>query len=237
MRIKQYCNPTEAARREHLDKWHAFHQVVDQSFEKAGSVSMRQLSLTQTEIAFDGTTAVSGTGTAFNTELQVGDNLVQAGVRYRVVSITNDTAAVVENTGAPPVGAGVSGWTVERPMSETSTCRVQVPTLDELTLKAHGIAIYNEFPSGFYNAYTALHYGGNNIKTPDDVGALMVPFNLYPGTYQPSGHINVSRAREFYLSYCSSVISSTVEGTLVVLASAINFLLISDGSAVLRYST
>ena len=65
----------------------------------------------------------------------------------------------------------------------------------------------------------------------------MINFNLYPGTYQPSGHINVSRAREFYIAYTSSVISTSLVGTLVVVAAAINFLLISDGSAVLRYST
>ena len=29
----------------------------------------------------------------------------------------------------------------------------------------------------------------------------MVNFCLYPHSYQPSGHINVSRAREFYLDY------------------------------------
>jgi hypothetical protein len=28
-----------------------------------------------------------------------------------------------------------------------------------------------------------------------------IPFCLYPNDYQPSGHINVSRAREFYLNY------------------------------------
>jgi hypothetical protein len=34
---------------------------------------------------------------------------------------------------------------------------------------------------------------------------------------------------EFYITYTSSVISNSVTGTLIVSASAINFLLISDG--------
>jgi hypothetical protein len=110
-------------------------------------------------------------------------------------------------------------------------------TVDDVTIVAHGINIYDKFPTKFYNAYTSYHYGGPNINTPQDSGLVFVPFALYPGTYQPSGHINVSRAREFYLNYDSSVISSATPGTLVVIASAINFLLISDGSAVLRYST
>ncbi len=57
--------------------------------------------------------------------------------------------------------------------------------------------------------------------------------NLYVLGYvnindQPSGHINVSRAREFYILYESSVITSVNLGQLIVVASALNFLLISD---------
>lgn len=105
-------------------------------------------------------------------------------------------------------------------------------TIDSITIKAHGIPIYNGFLSKFYNAYLPYHYGGPNINVPEDKGALFIPFNLYPGTYQPSGHLNISRAREFYLEYTSSVISTSNVGTLIVAAEAINFLLISDGSAV-----
>ena len=109
-----------------------------------------------------------------------------------------------------------------------------------VTIKAHGIPIYNAFPTGFFNAYVPYNYGGHNIRAPDDVGALMITFCLYPGTYQPSGHINISRAREFYIDFETSPNISSQSGsrgTLVIVASAINFLLISDGSAVLRYST
>ena len=119
----------------------------------------------------------------------------------------------------------------------SATVPVVTPTIDDVTIKAHGIYIYNQFPSKFYNAYMPYHYGGHNIKTPEGPGPLLISFALYPGSYQPSGHINVSRAREFYLEYNSSVISGSTPGTLYVAASAINFLLISDGSAVLRYST
>ena len=131
--------------------------------------------------------------------------------------------------------------TSSKPSESSYTVEVLVPTLKTVALKAHGIPIYGAFPNGFYNAYKPLNYGGHNIRAPRDVGALMITFCLYPGTYQPSGHINVSRAREFYLEYeCAGFIGSggaNTTGNLVVTASAINFLLISDGSAVLRYST
>jgi hypothetical protein len=45
----------------------------------------------------------------------------------------------------------------------------------------------------------------------------MMNFCLYPGTYQPSGHINVSRAREFYLQFVSSYCGSATQCDLLVL--------------------
>lgn len=130
-------------------------------------------------------------------------------------------------------------------------------TIDSLHVRAHGISIYKSLNDEFFANYIPWHYGGTNVRTPEDEGALMINFCLYPGTYQPSGHINISRAREFYIEYVSSYVgaadtqttltagggpnSTTVtqaaQATLILVAIAINFLLISDGSAVLRYTT
>lgn len=129
----------------------------------------------------------------------------------------------------------------------------QIDTFDTVTLTLQNIYIYNAMPKIFFNAYTPFTYGAQHINTPDDSGVAMVVFNLYPGAYQPSGYLNISRAREFYINYSSSVIGVTnysqiltgnaqtwsglVQGTLSILGIAINFLLVSDGSAVLRYTT
>jgi len=113
------------------------------------------------------------------------------------------------------------------------------PTMDQIAVEAHGVPLYRDVPASFFNHYVPYTYGGQHIKTPDDCGVYMITFNLYPGSYQPSGHVNVSRAREFYLAFRS--VAGTVDennpADLVVIGIAINFLLISDGSAVLRYST
>ncbi len=112
------------------------------------------------------------------------------------------------------------------------------PTFDEIRISAHGIPIYTDFPQQFYQSYIPGTYGGYNINTPADCGLVMINFCLYPGTYQPSGHVNVSRAREFYIKFTTKVtFSDSNTADLIVVASALNFLLISDGSAVLRYST
>jgi hypothetical protein len=128
--------------------------------------------------------------------------------------------------------------------SESSTGQIvpdtyaaELPVVDTVTLTAHGINIHEKFPELFFNSYVPFHYGGPAINTPDDRGVMMINFCLYPGSYQPSGHINVSRAREFYLNWTTNYFSSNTTGSLHVVAIALNFLLISDGSAVLRYST
>jgi hypothetical protein len=122
-----------------------------------------------------------------------------------------------------------------------SDCNVaywtETNTLDTIQISAHQIPIYRTTAVGFFNSHIPLQYGGVNIQTPSDPGAYMINFCLYPGTYQPSGHFNISRAREFYFEYTSSFISSVNICNLLIDASALNFLLISDGSAVLRYST
>lgn len=135
----------------------------------------------------------------------------------------------------------------------SSTVKTVAATLDTVNIKAHGIDLYQQFPAQFYASYLTFVFGGPNINVPADKGCLFVNFCLYPGTYQPSGHVNVSRAREFYFNFTSSVIGGSPaspnvvnqpamstpsnNGYLYLLAIAINFLLISDGGAVLRYST
>lgn len=123
----------------------------------------------------------------------------------------------------------------------TASWLAQIPVVNRVTFQAHGIPIYNEIPAVMYNQYFPL-VRGEKLNTPTDLGAYCVMFNLYPGVYQPSGHINVSRAREFYVKFDNASTNSRALGTvteadLLASANALNFLLISDGSAVLRYST
>lgn len=112
-----------------------------------------------------------------------------------------------------------------------------VPTVDSLSLTSHGITIFDAFSDTFFNQYMPNHYGGAAITTPEDPGALFMNMSLYPRGYQPAGHLNVSRARETYIKFTSSYVSARTPADLIVVGVAINFLLITDGSAVLRYST
>ncbi len=108
-----------------------------------------------------------------------------------------------------------------------------------LRLQAHSVDLFSEFPAQFFNSYIPYQFGGSHITAPTDPGLYLYSFALHPGTYQPSGHFNVSRARELYLNYTSNFITSDTNNTATffVQAKAINFLLVSEGSCSLRYST
>lgn len=112
-----------------------------------------------------------------------------------------------------------------------------VSSVDTLSLTSHGITIFDSFNDTFFNQYMPYHYGGTALTTPEDTGAMFVNFALFPRSYQPSGHLNISRARETYLKWTTTYITPNTPVDLLVCGVAINFLLISDGSCVLRYST
>lgn len=197
---------------------------------------------------FSAETGISGTATSTGGTASEAVTALPSGSIIRVNSLefttSGETAVGATVITATTTTAAITSGTVVTKLVKVVTvprneyiAKRWLPTLSTLSITAHSIDIYKEFPAAFFNAYTPYHYGGPNINTPSDVGALFVPFCLYPGTYQPSGHINVSRAREFYLKYQSDVFNSYNTGLCCIMASAINFLLITDGSAVLRYST
>jgi hypothetical protein len=153
---------------------------------------------------------------------------------HRLTKIVN---AVQDTTLSLNLNVGGVAATATQGNIMSSEYFLPVPTVDTLSLTSHGITIFDSFNDTFFNQYMPLHYGGTALTTPEDVGALFINFALFPRSYQPSGHLNISRARETYLKWTSSYISPSTSVDLLVVSIAINFLLISDGSCVLRYST
>jgi hypothetical protein len=64
---------------------------------------------------------------------------------------------------------------------ERVTFPVATETVDTLQLQAHGINIFSTFKAQFFRDYMTYTFGGANIVTPEDAGALMLNFCLYPG--------------------------------------------------------
>ena len=242
MQINDYNSTNAVTRRQHLDKWQSFAQYNNVEYAQTGFNQYKKAILTGTDVSLDITVnvgRVTGVATDFdgtvsggNAEIAPGEYLVINGHPYLVASITSATVLELGVDTQPYPAAAIANsvdfykYSVGPVTAHVDVC---VRTIDTIKITAHSINIYDTYPAGFFNAYIPFRYGGAYVKTPDDCGVIMIPFNLYPGSYQPSGHLNVSRAREFYLEYTSSVISASTHGNLIVIASAINFLLISDG--------
>jgi len=157
-------------------------------------------------------------------------------------STTMQSNNYAESVVSPPTTEGLAGPTPSVFIGQTvqpTTYYPSVSTIDAMSLVSHGISIFDVFSDMFYNKYIPYNYGGQLMNTPkDDPGVQLINFALFPGVYQPSGHLNISRARETYVNPISTYVSATNGKTnFYAVARAINFLLITDGSAVLRYST
>ena len=199
-----------------LDKWHSFGRVVGTDYalsqvvstQAAGGSGIRQPTGTVT-IATDGTVTSSADG-QFSTDFAAGD---QISINGYICTVLNPSAALVmtvvpaPRTNAPIIAAGTAA--IVKLQSPKVTVNVFNPTVDYLSVSAHGIPLYNNIENNFFSDYLPYTYGGPNINSPADRGLMMINFCIYPGTYQPSSHINVSRAREFYFKYSSSVLGTT----------------------------
>ena len=108
------------------------------------------------------------------------------------------------------------------------------PVVDTISLIANGIELFKSTKSEFYNSYIPSKYAG--VNTPDDRGLYMMPFCNKMLQHNPSGTIDVSLCREFYLRFTSNKINSQFPVDLIVLAKVINFLLIDNNTLSLKYN-
>jgi hypothetical protein len=219
--------------------WHSFMSNSRQQVLGSGSVSSLVASRNVYSIdneSGNGTLLTAATSTSFANATALGVAQATPGVQVGLVS----TTPVVTN--APVAATGYAeSWKMQVASSSTRTVVNSVRTIDTVGVQAHGINLYNDFDSSFFNSYIPEVYGGGPgsqvLTSPSDQGLLFINFCLHPYENQPSGHVNTSRAREFYVRFTSSVVNSTNTATFLAEAQALNFLLVSDGSAVLRYTT
>jgi hypothetical protein len=253
--VKPVANTTVVAfpNNKSLQTWHRFSGFVDSTQDLDGVATCKIDTVAQAEV--DAFLAIADGGVSPAAQLVLYTALPKttaaaAALYALATAVSLDPSTPAGAAGSAAVFNAVQsadqtanpGVYFTHPVNQ-GTCaqvdvRQRVKTIDRLSVTAHGIALYNEIPGTFFHSYTPYTYGGNNINTPEDPGAHMITFSLYPGSYQPSGHVNVSRAREFYFKYWSEgAVSSDDPADLIAVGIAINFLLISDGSAVLRFST
>lgn len=189
--------------------WHRLTKMVDVDCDQRQLAELTQFAFSggYTTVTAPGGTAsvLSGLSNGVDINGSAGSNTLQgalSGVAAAAPTIDSSVAWASSNIGE---------------VVHTSYA-LPVQTVDTLTLTAHGITIFDTFNAEFFNAYMPFNYGGPALMTPYDEGALFVNFALFPRSYQPSGHLNISRARETYLKWTTSYISSNTPADLLVVA-------------------
>lgn len=170
------------------------------------------------------------------------NTLLSTGYRASICSVLTGTPyTVATNNVSVTIGSDTAELLLATGTGETVTTLTS--NIASLEVKVYSVSIYRTLTSLFYNTYVPYVYGAQYLQCPTDPGMLFVNFSRYPNQMQPSGHINASRAREFFIEYVSSQIGSTnpngsaVSGTLQCNARAVNFILQNEGSVNIRYIT
>lgn len=109
--------------------------------------------------------------------------------------------------------------------------------LDSLSLISNGSTLYDAYTSKFYDSYIPFRYGKNTLITPHTTGSHFIPFNLFANKNQPSGYLNFSNARESFLNYESSFISTANPTYLNISAKTIQFVLLDKEGISVRFAT
>jgi len=151
---------------------------------------------------------------------------------YRMSLVTTDVISypvAVPNPGIPPP--------INLLQFSDAVWKHDNQILQTVLFQTKGVVLYRQFDTPFHNKYLPYISATGAIRSPDQEYMYMAVFSMFTGIYQPSGHINLSRTREFYIEYTSNVISSIANANIIVYAVCINFLLIAEGQAALRYNT
>lgn len=215
----------------YLDRWHSFSKAVNTAYDLSSVFGSEGMATNATTVASFASPTVT---TAAAHGLSPGDLVLISGHLHTVqaTNLASTTFDIYPLTPAPAASNTIQ--LIQKPKVEAT---LLTSTIDRLTVTAHGVPLYNDFELLFYSSYLPFARSTNTVNCPSDPGAVAIYFGFFPGMFQPSGHINLSRAREFYVSWTSSVITSDNPGIFYAQAIAINFLLVSDGSAVMRYTT
>ncbi len=176
------------------------------------------------------------------------DFVITGGRGYNPLDITKNRYIISSYNGTTKQISITSNWIGTYPDSTTTyelftpqlaintiSYYDETPTVDTISIKMNTIEIWRKIPELFYNSYLPYRFGGSGMAIPEDRGTYFIPFNLYPYHHHPTGSVNSSVGRELYLHITSKIISSNFPVDLVISARVINFLLVSNGSLVLKY--
>jgi hypothetical protein len=165
------------------------------------------------------------------------ENLQDADNWHRNVKLTENnipTAVIVDNPHyAAQIAAGKTNAQQYISAINMTKYYAESDIIDSLNLTVSGVDLFPVNPLNLYTSY--LPYTTPGVNTPDEQGLAFFNLALRPDLNDPSGHLNASKNREIYLNYTSSEIDDNNRAQLIVVAQAINFLIIKDQTVALRF--
>lgn len=111
----------------------------------------------------------------------------------------------------------------------------EIPIVNSFRFEGNDSATYGTQSVTFYDGYLPLISGSKIMSNNNNIYYL--PFTFNPQKMQPCGYLNLSKVRELYLEYSSNVIEDYKPVKLYIYGTALNFLLITQNSATLKYIT
>jgi hypothetical protein len=103
-----------------------------------------------------------------------------------------------------------------------------------MSLRVNNGSLHGTDTPLFYQSYISL-VSGNNISSNTN-NMYYLAYNLYPKSFQPSGYVNMSRTRNITFQYSSSLIEAWSPVNLYIHATAINFIVYNNNTAMLNFS-
>ena len=107
--------------------------------------------------------------------------------------------------------------------------------VNNIKLNINNTSTYSFNSVNLYDSYLPYISDKNVITSNNNIYYL--PFSFYESDNQPCGYLNLSKSREIYLDYESTKIEQYTPVKLYIYAKTINFLLITQNSANLKYIT
>lgn len=108
------------------------------------------------------------------------------------------------------------------------------PLFNSFRFSIDTTSIYGGNPPLFYQSYVPL-VSGKTINSNNN-NIYYLSFNLYPKKFQPSSYINMSRSRNIAFEYSSNLLEAWSPVNLYIHATAINFLVYNNNTAMLNFS-
>ncbi len=110
----------------------------------------------------------------------------------------------------------------------------EYPIFNSMDLTINELSTYGGDVSLFYQSYIP-YVSGRKISSNDN-NIYYIAYNLYPKKYQPSSYVNMTKSRNIQFVYNSDYIESHKPVILYLHATAINFLMYNNKSAMLNFS-